>query len=64
VMGEYVGAIYTQIQHRPYAVELDRINFEKPFGYPRTQPVMLAGLTAGNPLAAPAPSAQAVPSPS
>jgi glycosyltransferase involved in cell wall biosynthesis len=30
VMGEYVGAIYTQVQKRPYAVELDRINFEHP----------------------------------
>jgi polyisoprenyl-phosphate glycosyltransferase len=30
VMGEYIGAIYTQVQNRPYAVELDRINFEYP----------------------------------
>ncbi len=56
VMGEYVGAIYTQVQKRPYAVELDRINFDKPFSYPRTAPVMLHGLTAGNPLAMPTPS--------
>lgn len=28
VVGEYVGAIYTQIQKRPYAVERERINFE------------------------------------
>jgi len=28
VMGEYVGAIYTQVQKRPYAVELERINFD------------------------------------
>ncbi|MDQ2832497.1 MAG: glycosyltransferase family 2 protein [Acidobacteriota bacterium] len=28
IMGEYVGAIYTQVQKRPYAVELDRINFD------------------------------------
>ena len=28
VMGEYIGAIYTQVQNRPYAVELERINFE------------------------------------
>jgi glycosyltransferase involved in cell wall biosynthesis len=32
VMGEYVGAIYTQVQKRPYAVELDRINFDIPPG--------------------------------
>ena len=50
VMGEYVGAIYTQIPHRPYAVELDRINFDQPFGYPRREPVVLGGVTAGNPL--------------
>ncbi len=64
VMGEYVGAIYTQIQHRPYAVELDRINFDQPFNYPRPTPVTLAGLTAGNPLTMPTPGAQAIPSPS
>ena len=27
ILGEYVGAIYTQVQHRPYTVELERINF-------------------------------------
>jgi hypothetical protein len=27
VLGEYVGAIYTQVQQRPYTVELERINF-------------------------------------
>ena len=41
VMGEYVGAIYTQVQKRPYAVELERINFENGFGYPKTGPVAL-----------------------
>ena len=30
ILGEYVGAIHTQIQRRPYAVELERINFEVP----------------------------------
>jgi polyisoprenyl-phosphate glycosyltransferase len=30
VLGEYVGAIYTQVQKRPYAVEFERINFETP----------------------------------
>ena len=42
VMGEYVGAIYTQVQKRPYAVELERINFDKGFDYPKTGPVQLA----------------------
>jgi glycosyltransferase involved in cell wall biosynthesis len=41
VMGEYVGAIYTQLQHRPYAVELERLNFETPAGLPRTEPLSL-----------------------
>ncbi len=41
VMGEYVGAIYTQLQHRPYAVELERLNFDLPAGEPRREPVML-----------------------
>jgi glycosyltransferase involved in cell wall biosynthesis len=40
VMGEYVGAIYTQLQHRPYAVELDRLNFDHPPGPARIEPVL------------------------
>ena len=28
ILGEYVGAIHTQVQQRPYAVELERVNFE------------------------------------
>jgi hypothetical protein len=28
ILGEYVGAIHTQVQKRPYAIELDRVNFE------------------------------------
>ncbi len=56
IMGEYVGAIYTQLQHRPYAVELERINFDHAFGYARPTPLALNGITAGNPLTV-APSA-------
>ena len=41
VLGEYVGAIYTQVQKRPYAVELERINFEGPPQVPRSIPVAL-----------------------
>jgi glycosyltransferase involved in cell wall biosynthesis len=40
IMGEYVGAIYTQLQHRPYAVELERLNFDAGFGYPRAEPIL------------------------
>jgi len=38
LMGEYVGAIYTQVQKRPYAVELERINFEYPPDVPKALP--------------------------
>ena len=34
VMGEYVGAIYTQVQKRPYIVELERLNFDVQPGPP------------------------------
>jgi glycosyltransferase involved in cell wall biosynthesis len=42
IMGEYVGAIYTQLQHRPYAVELERINFDNGFGRAKPNPLTLA----------------------
>jgi len=35
VMGEYIGTIYTYIQKRPYAVELERINFDFPPAPPK-----------------------------
>ncbi|MGC4117469.1 MAG: glycosyltransferase [Myxococcales bacterium] len=28
VLGEYVGAIYSHVQHRPHAVEAERLNFD------------------------------------
>jgi glycosyltransferase involved in cell wall biosynthesis len=28
ILGEYIGAIYTQLQHRPYAIERERVNFD------------------------------------
>ncbi|HWB83418.1 MAG TPA: glycosyltransferase family 2 protein [Bryobacteraceae bacterium] len=28
IVGEYVGAIHTQVQRRPFAIELERMNFE------------------------------------
>ncbi len=36
ILGEYVGAIYTQVQRRPYTVELERINFPLPEDAPPT----------------------------
>ena len=34
ILGEYVGTIYTQVQHRPLAVERERQNFEFAPGLP------------------------------
>jgi glycosyltransferase involved in cell wall biosynthesis len=34
ILGEYIGAIYTQIAKRPYAIEKERLNFEYPPGVP------------------------------
>ena len=28
ILGEYIGAIHTQVQHRPFVVEKERVNFE------------------------------------
>jgi hypothetical protein len=30
VLGEYIGAIHTQVQKRPLVIERKRINFETP----------------------------------
>jgi glycosyltransferase involved in cell wall biosynthesis len=53
VLGEYVGAIHTQIQKRPYAVERERINFEyapaKPLP-PREQGELSTGLPVDPPI--------------
>ena len=35
ILGEYVGAIYTFIQKKPYAVERERINFDNPPSLPQ-----------------------------
>jgi glycosyltransferase involved in cell wall biosynthesis len=32
LLGEYVGAIYTRVQQRPYVIEQERINFQ--YGFP------------------------------
>ncbi len=45
ILGEYIGAIYTKVQQRPYAVELERINFEyppAPPAAPASEPVLAA----------------------
>ena len=48
VIGEYIGAIYTQIQNRPYAVELDRVNFEYPPAFPKTDAPTLGVMAAAS----------------
>lgn len=48
VMGEYIGSIYTQVQKRPYAVELDRINFEYPPALPKSDAPAGVMATASN----------------
>ncbi len=34
ILGEYIGAIHTQVQKRPYVIEKERLNFEYPAGEP------------------------------
>ena len=29
IIGEYIGSIYTQVQHRPLVIEKERINFDE-----------------------------------
>jgi len=37
LLGEYIGSIHTQVQKRPYVVELERVNFEFEPGLPKTE---------------------------
>lgn len=41
VLGEYIGSIHTQLQHRPYVVERERINFEYEAGEPLVEATAL-----------------------
>lgn len=36
ILGEYIGAIHTQVQKRPLVVERERVNFEHEPGLPKT----------------------------
>ena len=49
VLGEYIGAIHTQIQQRPYAIERERINFEYPPAPPLTSAPVFAPDEAAKP---------------
>ena len=35
ILGEYIGAIHTQILHRPPVIEKERINFDRPASHGR-----------------------------
>jgi hypothetical protein len=37
ILGEYIGAIHSQVQKRPYVIERERINFEYEPGEPSPQ---------------------------
>lgn len=38
ILGEYIGAIHTLVQNRPYVFERERINFEFEPGLPLVTP--------------------------
>lgn len=44
ILGEYIGAIHTQVQHRPYVVEKERVNFEHAPGEPYPEEVRVDAL--------------------
>jgi glycosyltransferase involved in cell wall biosynthesis len=44
MLGEYIGAIHTQVQNRPYAIEKERINFEYAPGEPYPEELRVAAL--------------------
>ena len=37
ILGEYIGAIHTQVLKRPFVIEKERVNFEYPPGEPATR---------------------------
>jgi glycosyltransferase involved in cell wall biosynthesis len=42
MLGEYIGAIHTQVQKRPYAIEKERVNFEYAPGEPYPEELRVA----------------------
>lgn len=44
MLGEYIGAIHTQVQNRPYAIERERVNFEYAPGEPYPEELRVAAL--------------------
>lgn len=51
IIGEYVGAIYTKVQQRPHAIEMQRIGFEFPPEPP--SPIVSPELTSTSTVASP-----------
>ncbi len=64
IVGEYIGAIYTQTPAPPLRRRTRTHQLRPHLRLPTHGARRARGLTAGNPLTMPAPSAQAVPSPS
>ena len=44
MLGEYIGAIHTQVQKRPYAIEKERVNFEYGPGEPYPEELRVTAL--------------------
>ncbi len=44
LLGEYIGAIHTQVLHRPLVIEKERINFDLPSGETATSPSVTSTL--------------------
>jgi polyisoprenyl-phosphate glycosyltransferase len=44
LLGEYIGAIHTQVLHRPLVIEKERINFDLPSGETATSPSITSTL--------------------
>jgi glycosyltransferase involved in cell wall biosynthesis len=44
LLGEYIGAIHTQVLHRPLVIEKERINFDLPSGETGTSPSITSTL--------------------
>jgi hypothetical protein len=48
ILGEYVGSVLTQVQHRPYVIERERVNWEYEPGLPANpQSPAAGGLSSG-----------------
>ena len=44
ILGEYIGSVLTQVQHRPYVIERERLNFEYEPGEPAPVSALATGV--------------------